>query len=248
MNVFVFKIETVPDIDSCRRLYDLHGLSDDDVAKTVFHKRRQQANTEVLPHHLQKIVAISAVLRNREQFRVWSLGDVASSEEELLQRFFSGIERYSPDLVSWSGMRFDLPVVHYRSLLYPVNAGQYWNPYKIDISSQQSDNRYHQRHTALTEVLNEYLPELEAPLCEIAGLCGFPGRAGEIAIDVWQTYLEDNLQLIRSNGETDVLNTYLIYLRFLCNKGQIDPQNYQYECNMVRQELKNSSCRTLAGF
>ena len=49
MNVFVFDLETIPDIDGCRHLYDLHGLSDDDVARAVFHKRRQEANTEFMP-------------------------------------------------------------------------------------------------------------------------------------------------------------------------------------------------------
>ena len=62
MNVFVFNIQTIPDIDGARRLYDLHGLSDEDVARAIFHKRRQQANTEILRHHLHKIVTISAVM------------------------------------------------------------------------------------------------------------------------------------------------------------------------------------------
>ncbi len=122
MNVFVFDIETIPDIDGCRQLYDLHGLSDDDVAKAVFHKRRQEANTEFVRHHLHKVVAISAVLRTSDRLKVWSLGDLDSDEQELLERFYSGIERYTPRLVSWNGGGCDLPVIHYRSLLYPRNA------------------------------------------------------------------------------------------------------------------------------
>ena len=60
MNVFVFDIETIPDIDGCRRLYDLHGLSDDDVARAVFQMRRQQVGNDFLRHHLHRIVAISS--------------------------------------------------------------------------------------------------------------------------------------------------------------------------------------------
>ncbi len=52
MNVLTFKLKTIPDIDGCRKLYDLHGLSDDDVAQAVFHKRRQEANTELLRQSL----------------------------------------------------------------------------------------------------------------------------------------------------------------------------------------------------
>ena len=100
MNVLVFDIETIPDIDGCRRIYDLHGLSDDDVARAVFQMRRQQSGNEFLRHYLHRVVAISAVLRTRDQFKVWSLGDCDSGEQDLLQRFYSGIERYTPRLVS----------------------------------------------------------------------------------------------------------------------------------------------------
>jgi predicted PolB exonuclease-like 3'-5' exonuclease len=89
MNVLVFDIETIPDIDGCRRIYDLHGLSDDDVARAVFQLRRQQSGTEFLRHYLHRVVAISAVLRTRDQFKVWSLGDIESDEQDLLQRFLA---------------------------------------------------------------------------------------------------------------------------------------------------------------
>jgi predicted PolB exonuclease-like 3'-5' exonuclease len=242
MNVFVFDIETVPDIDGCRRLYDLHGLSDDDVAKAVYHKRRQEANTEFLRHHLHRIVAISAVLRSRDQFKVWSLGDLESTEEDLLQRFYSGIERYTPKLVSWNGGGFDLPVIHYRSLLYPLNAGHYWENGQNDSSFRYNNylSRFHERHTDLMDVLAAYQPRASAPLDEIASLCGFPGKMGMSGGKVWDSYLQGELKSIRDYCETDVLNTYLVYLNFERNRGNLDQIQYQQECQIVRDSLKNS--------
>lgn len=250
MNVFVFDIETVPDIDGCRRLYDLHGLSDEDVAKAVFHMRRQQANTEFLRHHLHKIVAISAVLRSRDQFKVWSLGDVDSSEEDLLKRFYSGIERYTPTLVSWNGCGFDLPVIHYRSLLYPINAGLYWENGQNDASFRYNNylGRYHERHTDLMDVLAAYSPRANAPLDEIASLCGFPGKRGMSGAKVWDNYLEGNVKLIRDYCETDVLNTYLVYLNYQRNKGLLDQTQHEQECALVRDALKNSGLEHLQDF
>ena len=216
MNIFVFDIETIPDIDGCRRLYDLHGLSDDDVAKAVFHKRRQQANTEFLRHHLHRVVAISAVLRTREHFKVWSLGDLDSSEQDLLERFYSGIERYTPRLVSWNGSGFDLPVIHYRSLLYPINAEHYWETGQNDTNFRYNNylSRFHDRHTDLMDVLAAYQPRASAPLDEIASLCGFPGKMGMDGSKVWDSYARGDIQSIRDYCETDVLNTYLVYLNF----------------------------------
>jgi len=250
MNVFVFDIATVPDIDGCRRLYDLHGLADDDVAKAVFHMRRQAANTEFLRHHQHKIVAISAVLRTRDQFRVWSLGDPGSTEEDLLQRFYSGIERYTPDLVSWNGSGFDLPVIHYRSLLYPINAAQYWENGENDSSFRDNNylSRYHQRHTDLMDMLAGYSSSANAPLDEIASLCGFPGKMGMSGANVWDTYLKGDIQSIRNYCEIDVLNTYLVYLNYERNRGNLDATQYGQECQRVRDTLKASGHEHFQGF
>ncbi len=243
MNIFVFDIETIPDIDGSRRLYDLHGLSDDDVARAVFHMRRQQSGNEFLRHHLHRIVAISAVLRTRDQFKVWSLGSPDSDEQDLIQRFFSGIERYSPRLVSWNGSGFDLPVIHYRSLLYPINAAHYWETGQNDNSFRYNNylSRYHERHTDLMEVLAGYQPRASAPLDEIASLCGFPGKMGMSGAKVWDAYQQGEIEAIRNYCETDVLNTYLVYLNYERSRGNFDQVRYQSECEMVRNELKASS-------
>ncbi len=250
MNVFVFDIETIPDIDGCRRLYDLHGLSDDDVARAVFQLRRQQTGSDFLRHHLHRIVAISAVLRTRDQFRVWSLGTAESDEKDLLQRFFSGIERYSPRLVSWNGGGFDLPVIHYRSLLYPINAAHYWETGQNDSSFRYNNylSRYHERHTDLMDVLAGFQPRASAPLDEIAAMCGFPGKMGMSGAKVWDAYQRGEIKAIRDYCETDVLNTYLVYLNYERNRGNFDQTRYRQECDLVRNELKNSQQAHLLEF
>ena len=88
MNVFVFDIETIPDIDGGRRLYALPDeLCDRDVAQVMFYKRRQQSGDEFLRHHLHRVAAISVALRSGDRFKVWSLGEEDADERELLQRF-----------------------------------------------------------------------------------------------------------------------------------------------------------------
>lgn len=242
MNLFVFDIETIPDIDGCRRLYDLHGLSDDDVARAVFHMRRQKAGTDFLRQHLHKIVAISAVLKSGNQIKVWSLGTVESDEQDLLERFFSGIERYTPKLISWNGSGFDLPVIHYRSLLYPINAGHYWETGQNDTNFRYNNylSRFHDRHTDLMDVLAAYQPRASAPLDEIASLCGFPGKMGMSGSKVWDTYQQGEIKSIRDYCETDVLNTYLVYLNFERSRGNLDQIDYLAECQLLRDHLKST--------
>ena len=126
MHCFSFDIETVPDVDFGRRMWGLEGLPDDEVATAMTFMRQQQTGSDFLPLHQHRVVAISVALRTGDSFRVWSLGDEESDEAELVGRFFDGIERYAPDLVSWNGSGFDLPVLHYRALRHGIQAPRYW--------------------------------------------------------------------------------------------------------------------------
>ena len=122
MNVLVFDIETVPDLEGGSRIYDLHGLSDKDTASALFNLRRQENGSEFLRLHLHRVVAISVVLRSAQGVKVWSLGDEDSTEKELIERFYDGIDRFTPQIVSWNGGGFDLPVLNYRALKHGVVA------------------------------------------------------------------------------------------------------------------------------
>ena len=90
MNILVFDIETIPDIDSGKRLYDLDGLSDKEVAEVMFSRRRQETDgaSDFLRLHLHRVVAISVLLSTKDKLNVWSLGTPESDEADLLQRFY----------------------------------------------------------------------------------------------------------------------------------------------------------------
>ncbi|QKT02393.1 3'-5' exonuclease [Ectothiorhodospiraceae bacterium 2226] len=240
MNVFVFDIETVPDVDGGRRLYELEGLSDAEVASVMFHRRRQETGgSEFLRLHLHRIVAISAVLRTRDTFKVWSLGEPQAPEREIVQRFFDGLDRFTPTLVSWNGCGFDLPVLHYRALLHGVSAPRYWETGEEDASFRWNNylSRYHARHTDLMDVLAAYQPRANAPLDEIATLMGFPGKMGMSGAKVWDAFQGGEIEAIRNYCETDVLNTYLVYLRFELMRGRLTAEGYARECEVVREGL-----------
>src|SRR5258708_25212961 len=104
-------IETVPDCPGIRKLYDLPGdLPDHDVAEIAFQKRRvQSGGSDFLPPHLQRVIVISCVLRNDEGIKVFSIGEPDAAEPVAIQRFFDGINKYLPQLVSWNGRGFDVP-------------------------------------------------------------------------------------------------------------------------------------------
>lgn len=244
MNVLVFDIETVPDVDAGRRLHGLDGLSDKDIANVMFHKRRQETgDSDFLRHHLHRIVAISAVFRSRDKFNVWSLGEPDSTEAELIQRFFDGIERYTPTLVTWNGGGFDLPVLHYRALKHGVSAPRYWETGDNDNGFRWNNylSRFHARHTDLMDVLSGYQGRAVAPLDEIATMLGFPGKMGMSGAKVWDAFVEGDVIGIRNYCETDVLNTYLVYLRFELMRGNLTQEGYDSECLVMREHLASQA-------
>jgi hypothetical protein len=242
VNILVFDIETVPDVEFGRRLYNLDGLEDAAVAKAMFAQQRASSGAEFLPHLQQRVVAISCVLRTREQLRVWSLGDLNSSEAELLARFFDGLEKYLPELVSWNGGGFDLPVLHYRSLRAGVQAPRYWEVGDEDTAFRYNNylSRFHWRHLDLMDVLSGFQPRARAKLADVAALLGFPGKLGFSGDQVWDAYLAGELLAVRRYCETDVLNTYLIYLRFQYLRARLDGPGLEAEFERLRVLLRGS--------
>ncbi|MBI4006103.1 MAG: 3'-5' exonuclease [Gammaproteobacteria bacterium] len=252
MNILVFDIETIPDVESARRLYDLHDLNDRDAAEVMFSQRRQETggSNEFLRHHLHKVVAISVVLHTADKLSVWSLGERNSPEKELVQRFYDGIERYTPLLVSWNGRGFDLPVLHYRALLHGISAPRYWETGEEDQSFRWNNylNRFHERHTDLMDVLSGYEGRAVASLADMANILGFPGKMGMSGDKVWDCFINGDIESIRNYCETDVLNTYLIFLRYELMRGRQTRAGYDAECHKVRDMLKAEKKPHLAEF
>ncbi len=242
--VLAFDIETAPDCAGLRRLYELDAaLSDKDVAEIAFARRRASANHDFLQLHQHRVIAIACALREGEGFRVWSLGTAEDSEAELIRRFFDGVEKYTPQLVSWNGGGFDLPVLHYRGLVNGISAPRYWDQGEDnrDFKWNNYISRYHARHLDLMDLLALYQPRNNVPLDEMARLCGFPGKLGMDGSQVWGAYLAGELRDIRSYCETDAANTYLMYLRFQLLRGVFDPAQYQREIELVRGTLAKST-------
>ena len=242
MNILAFDIETIPDVEGGRKIYELDdSLSDSDVAECMFAKRREKTGNDFIATHLQKVVAISAVYRNthKDQFTVWTLGSEQSSEKEIVQNFFDGVDKHTPTLVTWNGSGFDLPVLHYRGLLNSVQAPRYWDTGEDDSGFKWNNylSRFHQRHTDLMDVIAGYNNRAFAPLDEIAVLLGLPGKMGMSGSKVWSQYKDGRIKAIRDYCETDALNTYLVYLHWLHVKGSLSDSGLEHEHQVVKQAL-----------
>jgi predicted PolB exonuclease-like 3'-5' exonuclease len=244
-SALIFDIETIPDVAGLRRLHDLpESLPDAEVAELAFQQRRAATGNDFLPHYQHRIVTISCALYSPGQFRVFSLSEPDCSESEIIQRFFDGIEKYTPQLVSWNGGGFDLPVLHYRGLLHGIAAPRYWDLGDGDYADSREFkwnnyiSRYHARHLDLMDLLALYQPRANAPLDELAKFMGYPGKLGMDGSAVWPAWQAGRIAEIRDYCETDVVNTGLVYLRFLKMRGILDQEAWEREVAMVRETLE----------
>jgi 3'-5' exonuclease len=243
--VLVFDIESIPDIAGLRALRGAPPESTDaEVYEAWLQERKDRGQSDFTPLHLQRVLVISCVFRNAEGLRVHSFVDRDdASEGKVIQTFFNAIEKHTPQLVSWNGGGFDLPVLHYRGLRHGVVADRYWGMGEgggADDREFKWNNyisRYHMRHLDLMDLLAMYQPKNNAPLDAMAKLCGFPGKLGMDGSQVYPAWLEGKLEDIRRYCETDVMNTYLLYCRFQKMRAGLTQAEYEQEIAMVKDTL-----------
>ncbi len=239
--VLAFDIETVPDVAGIRRLYELPGaLPDHEVAEVAFQKRRAQSSSDFLAPHLHRVVVISCVLRDADGLKIFSIGEPERDERAAIQKFYDGIEKYTPQLVSWNGGGFDLPVLNYRGLIAGVDAPRFWEQGDEDRDFRFNNyvSRYHARHLDLMDVLAMYQPRNNAPLDDVARLAGLAGKIGIGGAAVWPAYQAGKIAEIRNYCEADALNTYLLYLRFQRQRGAYTAEHCAREAQLVRTTLE----------
>ncbi len=186
-------------------------------------RQREETGSEFLSLEQHRIVAIAVALRTGEGFAARSIGDPHTPEAELVQRFYVEVERHAPVLVSWNGDAFDGPVLRYRALRHRVRA-----------------HLFDWRHVDLMDALSGTRGGGRVRLDNAAQLLGLPGRLGTSGERVWEAHLAGRVEDIRNDCETDVLNTYLVYLRFELARGRLDVDGHDREYGLVREFLARS--------
>ncbi len=240
MNIVALSLRTVPDVELGRRLLgnpqEMAQLSDADVAKVMWLKQDQTLGkqAECLDLHLQKIVALSLLHRTGEGCRLESHCFPDENEETTLRSFFAMLH-FNPTLLSWDANQFELPLIQYRSLLYPLDARMYWEHYHTGIHRHPALG---ERHRALSPLLSCYRAENTAPLEEIAAMLGIPLSARLTQDQLWQHYLQQQMEAIRTDCALDAVRIYCIYMRFQRLRGELSHTAYDIECQHMQSALQ----------
>ena len=234
-SLFVFDIETIPDTDA---VPGLTGMNDTDIsarreALSQYHLDATGGKNDFPRQPFHRVVAISYLTAeiehdgNNENYYLKELrsGRAEAHEKELVHGFFQWIDKTRPRLVSYNGRGFDLPVLRHRAMKYGIQAKTFHD------TSNKWENyttRYAQDwHCDLQESLTDFGAASRAlKLNEICAVLGLPGKFGVDGADVQPMFDAGRINEIRDYCETDVLNTYLVYLRYQLTRGIITLESH----------------------
>lgn len=216
--ILVFDIETIPDVDTGRRLYPtLKDLYDADALSALTALRQAEAGTDFMRLPLHKVACLSFLWFDGMNFRLKSLSLETMSEQEILATFLRAFDK-KPVLVSWNGAGFDIPVIMYRAMHHKLSAPALFN------SAHKPDYlyRYGEMHIDLMDKMSLYNGYQRQKLDTIASLCGFAGKGDIDGSQVVPMVQAGDWQKLTTYCESDVLNTWLIYLRWLILTAKAD--------------------------
>ena len=240
-NYLVFDIETRVDKELVKEVYDPeNSLTLDQAYDTardqILERSGQQSDFFPVPFHIP--IAIST-LHADEKYRIRSLGCSGAdrfSEAEMISRFWQAFES-AQTLITFNGRGFDLPVLETRALKYGLSLPRYFatgqgrNTYR---GSRYSDAY----HIDLCDFLSNFGAAYRRnSLNVLSKLIGLPGKYTIAGEDVEYLFRQGRLKEINQYCMTDVLQTFLLFLRVELLRGKLDAGGYREAVAAARDDL-----------
>jgi predicted PolB exonuclease-like 3'-5' exonuclease len=240
-NYLVFDIETRVDKELVKEVYDPENCltldqAYDTARDQILERSGQQSDFFPIPFHIP--IAIST-LQTDDSYRIRSLGCLGAdrfSEEEMVVRFWQVFES-AQTLVTFNGRGFDLPVLETRALKFGLSLPRYFAAGQS--RSTYRGNRYSDAyHIDLCDFLSNFGAAYRRnSLNLLAKLIGLPGKYTIEGEDVEYLYRQGRLKEINQYCMTDVLQTYLLFLRVELMRGKLDKEAYRGIVAAAREDL-----------
>jgi 3'-5' exonuclease len=228
-SIIVWDLETIPDLRAAARMLDMSNAAEADV---------RQALGEGFPKHpLHKIVCIGALVATRqpEGWRVDALGAPHTGERpeaELIKAFSERIGQLRPQMITWNGHSFDLPVLRYRAMVNRVSAE--------GLQVRQYFHRYTDDAIDLCDVLGSYVPGVKVKLDEVTKILGLPGKPqGVGGSRVEEMVGVGQIEEVARYCESDVLNTFRVWLVYELFRGAITKEQLEWSEGQIREFVAN---------
>ena len=257
--LLVFDLETVPDTDLAKKLWPdvCADMTPEECVEHIYahHRAKSSSGSDFPAPPFHKVVAIGCLLADIDMedghetynFRkLGCIGEETDDEQTLLQKFFDFGARQNEHgllrLVSFNGLGFDNSVLKLRALHHHIPARWFMNHLSSKWDNYHSKNAL-AYHADLAEMLGSFrsMPKLD----EVCTLAGLPGKLDVSGSKVYEMHLRGDMQDIRDYCETDVLNTYLLYLHHQHLGGILPTVTMYDEFTKVRGYLEKERDKRL---
>lgn len=250
--ICVFDIETVPDIELVRQYYELDSsLSEVEICQHAFSAQKEKSGSEFLPIYWHRVVSIASVIcdeygkfikvgnfgkKSAESTETKSNADSSTfahlaDERAILSDFLRFINSKEPRLVSFNGRGFDLPTIMLRAMKYNLSAFGYFESENASKTKNKWENyraRYSEKwHTDLLECLGNFGSVRNLNLDNVCKMLGIVGKYEVSGGDVYSLYYDKkDIEKIDFYCQSDVLNTYWLYLKYAILKDELRLEDY----------------------
>ena len=149
-------------------------------------------------------------------------------EAELIKAFAEWIGQLRPQMVTWNGHSFDLPVLRYRAMVNRVSAE--------GLQVRQYFHRYTEDAVDLCDVLGSYVPGVKVNLDEVTKILGLPGKPEGIdGSRVEEMVRAGQIEEVARYCESDVLNAYRVWLIYELFRGSITAEQLAWSEGQIRE-------------
>jgi len=238
--ICVFDCETIPDTKLIRDQFGLEG-NDLEVSNQAILLQEEKSGSGFLPVPFHKVVAICAVIADdfgRFERVNCILGE---NEKELIENFLNFINKKNPKLISFNGRMFDLPMLMIRAMKYCLSVPSYFEVENKMLNKTKWDNyRYRfsdKFHLDLLDHISDFGAVRGLNLDLLCSMLSLPGKFDVSGDQVVELYYKNELKKINEYCQSDVLNTYLLYLRYELLKGNISKQEYIQNLQIMLSKL-----------
>jgi predicted PolB exonuclease-like 3'-5' exonuclease len=173
--------------------------------------------------------------RQPEGWRLEALGAPhmgERSEADLVKAFAERIGQLRPQMVTWNGHSFDLPVLRYRAMVNRVSAE--------GLQVRQYFHRFTEDALDLCDVLGSYVPGVKVKLDEVTKILGLPGKPEGIdGSRVEGMVSAGQIEEVARYCESDVLNTYRVWLIYELFRGAITDRQLEWSEAQIREFVAN---------
>jgi hypothetical protein len=245
--ICVFDIETIPDADLIRKTMHIEG-SDIEVSNVAMGEQEAKSGSSFMPLPYHKIVAISAVIADDFGLFKKVSSMEGDSEEDMLRDFLGFLDSHNPKLISFNGRSFDVPLLMIRAMKYNLTCSAYFEVENRELGKSKWDNyryRFSDRfHIDLMDHVSEFGATRGLKLDVLCSLIGAPGKFDVKGDEVMELFYQGELKKIKEYCESDVLNTYWLYLNYELLKGNLIVEDFKRSLDIMGEKLDDEKSYT----